>query len=131
MNVAIEAADLTNRSELERIEALIANDAHIGVLVNNAGMGSVLSPAETGSFLDMTDDQWNLVLDVTLNGTFRCMRAELQYFYENGGGVIVNTASVMAFDTDYGLAAYCASKAGVGGLTRTLALELTKQAGEG
>ncbi len=43
-----------------------------------------------------------------------------------GRARIVNTASVMAFDTDYGLAAYCASKAGVGGLTRTLALELGK-----
>ena len=45
---------------------------------------------------------------------------------EKGRARIVNTASVMAFDTDYGLAAYCASKAGVGGLTRTLALELGK-----
>jgi len=73
--------------------------------------------------VDMTDDQWNLVLDVTLNGTFRCMRAELQYFYENGGGVIVNNASVLGWRAQEGQAHYAAAKAGVMALTRCAAIE--------
>ena len=71
----------------------------------------------------MTDDQWNLVLDVTLNGTFRCMRAELQYLYANGGGVIVNNASVLGWRAQEGQAHYAAAKAGVMALTRCAAIE--------
>src|SRR5258708_3587096 len=63
------------------------------------------------------------VTGVTLTGFYTGVVGNTR---EKGRARIVNTASVMAFDTDYGLAAYCASKAGVGGLTRTLALELGK-----
>ena len=103
------------------MQALIAGAAAelggLDVVINNAGLGGEVP------IVDMTDDQWNLVLDVTLNGTFRCMRAELQYFYENGGGVIVNNASVLGWRAQEGQAHYAAAKAGVMALTRCAAIE--------
>lgn len=103
------------------VQALIAGAAAelggLDVVINNAGLGGEVP------IVDMTDDQWNLVLDVTLNGTFRCMRAELQFFYENGGGVIVNNASVLGWRAQEGQAHYAAAKAGVMALTRCAAIE--------
>ena len=110
--------DVTVESD---VQALIAGAAAelggLDVVINNAGLGGEVP------IVDMTDDQWNLVLDVTLNGTFRCMRAELQYFYENGGGVVVNNASVLGWRAQEGQAHYAAAKAGVMALTRCAAIE--------
>jgi 3-oxoacyl-[acyl-carrier protein] reductase len=103
------------------VQALIAGAAAalggLDIIINNAGLGGEVP------IVDMTDDQWNLVLDVTLNGTFRCMRAELQYLYANGGGVIVNNASVLGWRAQEGQAHYAAAKAGVMALTRCAAIE--------
>jgi 3-oxoacyl-[acyl-carrier protein] reductase len=103
------------------VQALIAGAADalggLDIIINNAGLGGEVP------IVDMTDDQWNLVLDVTLNGTFRCMRAELQYLYANGGGVIVNNASVLGWRAQEGQAHYAAAKAGVMALTRCAAIE--------
>ena len=71
----------------------------------------------------MTDDQWSRVLDVTLNGTFRCTRAALNHMYANGRGVIVNNASVIGWRAQAGQAHYAAAKAGVMALTRCAAIE--------
>jgi 3-oxoacyl-[acyl-carrier protein] reductase len=89
----------------------------IDVLVNNAGLGG------TAELAEMTDDQWSSVLDVTLNGTFRCTRAALQHMYANGRGVIVNNASVIGWRAQAGQAHYAAAKAGVMALTRCAAIE--------
>ncbi len=96
-----------------------AIDAHgrIDVAVNNAGLGGNSPIAE------MTDEQWSTVLDVTLNGTFRCMRAVLGHFYERGSGVIVNNASVLGWRAQENQAHYAAAKAGVMALTRCAAAE--------
>jgi NAD(P)-dependent dehydrogenase (short-subunit alcohol dehydrogenase family) len=96
----------------------------IDILFNNAGVSG-------RSFVEeMTDEEWDRVNAVNVRAMFRLCREAIPALKERarqkGRARIVNTASVMAFDTDYGLAAYCASKAGVGGLTRTLALELGK-----
>jgi NAD(P)-dependent dehydrogenase (short-subunit alcohol dehydrogenase family) len=96
----------------------------IDILFNNAGVSG-------RSFVEeMTDEEWDRVNAVNVRAMFRLCREAIpalkERAKEKGRARIVNTASVMAFDTDYGLAAYCASKAGVGGLTRTLALELGK-----
>ncbi len=103
------------------VQALISGAAAalggLDIIINNAGLGGEVP------IVDMTDDQWNLVLDVTLNGTFRCMRAELQYLYANGGGVIVNNASVLGWRAQEGQAHYAAAKAGVMALTRCAAIE--------
>ena len=71
----------------------------------------------------MTDDQWGRVLDVTLNGTFRCTRAALNLMYEQGSGVIVNNASVLGWRAQAGQSHYAAAKAGVMALTRCSAIE--------
>jgi 3-oxoacyl-[acyl-carrier protein] reductase len=89
----------------------------IDVWVNNAGLGG------TADVVDMTDEQWNIVLDVTLNGTFRCTRAVLRHMYERSSGVIVNNASVLGWRAQEGQAHYAAAKAGVMALTRCSAVE--------
>jgi 3-oxoacyl-[acyl-carrier protein] reductase len=110
--------DVTNE---ESVQALIAAAADvlggIDVLINNAGLGG------TALVHEMTDDQWNIVLDVTLNGTFRCMRAGLQHMYARGSGVIINNASVLGWRAQEGQAHYAAAKAGVMAITRCAAIE--------
>ena len=87
------------------------------VAVNNAGLGGQVD------VVDMTDDQWDLVLDVTLTGTFRCTRAALRHFYSReGGGVIVNNASVLGWRAQERQAHYASAKAGVMALTRSAAI---------
>ncbi|OEJ31546.1 SDR family oxidoreductase [Streptomyces subrutilus] len=106
----------------EQVRALFAHaeQAHGGldIVVNNAGLGG------TADLVDMTDDQWSRVLDVTLNGTFRCTRAALRSLRAAGrGGVVVNNASVVGWRAQTGQAHYAAAKAGVMALTRCAALE--------
>ncbi len=99
------------------VDGAVAAMGGVDVFINNAGLGGEVD------LVDMTDDQWGLVLDVTLTATFRCMRAELQYLYANGGGVIVNNASVLGWRAQAGQAHYAAAKAGVMALTRCAAIE--------
>lgn len=89
------------------------------VLINNAGLGG------TASILEMDDAQWSKVLDVTLTGTMRCIRAGAQRMLDKGKqGVIVNNASVIGWRAQEGQAHYAAAKAGVMALTRCAALDL-------
>lgn len=99
------------------VDATVAEYGGLDVLVNNAGLGG------TANVVDMTDDQWGKVLDVTLNGTFRMMRAGMRAMRERGTGVIVNNASVIGWRAQQGQAHYAAAKAGVMALTRCAALE--------
>jgi len=89
----------------------------VDVLVNNAGLGGF------APLVDMTDEQWHAVLDVTLNGTFRMTRAALRHMLPRGSGVIVNNASVLGWRAQAGQAHYAAAKAGVMALTRCAAME--------
>ncbi len=89
----------------------------IDVVINNAGLGG------TADLVDMTDEEWMVVLDVTLNGCFRINRAVMQYMKDNGGGVIVNNASVLGWRAQKGQAHYAAAKAGVMALTRCAGVE--------
>jgi 3-oxoacyl-[acyl-carrier protein] reductase len=89
----------------------------IDVMVNNAGLGGEVD------LVDMTDDQWSIVLDVTLNGTFRTTRAALRHMLARGQGVIVNNASVLGWRAQKGQAHYAAAKAGVMAFTRCSAVE--------
>lgn len=98
-------------------EFAIAELGHVDVLLNNAGLGGHAKVAE------MTDEQWDVVLDVTLNGTFRCTRAALQHMLPRKAGVIVNNASVLGWRAQEGQAHYAAAKAGVMALTRCSAIE--------
>jgi 3-oxoacyl-[acyl-carrier protein] reductase len=86
------------------------------LVINNAGLGG------TANIMEMTDDEWSVVMDVTLNGTFRMTRAAMQAM-SSKGGVIVNNASVLGWRAQVGQAHYAAAKAGVMALTRCAGLE--------
>lgn len=110
--------DVTVEEQVQAVvDATVAEHGRLDVLVNNAGLGG------TADLVDMTDEQWHRVLDITLTGTFRMTRAALRRMYEQGGGVIVNNASVLGWRAQAGQAHYAAAKAGVMALTRTAAVE--------
>jgi len=111
-----------NVQSTDDVDALISGAAdrlgRIDVLVNNAGLGGETPVA------DMTDEEWDRVVDITLTGTFRATRAALRYFRAvEHGGVIVNNASVLGWRAQRGQAHYAAAKAGVMALTRCSAVE--------
>lgn len=110
--------DVTSSDEVDKLFDTVAS--HLGgidVAVNNAGLGG------TKNLVDMNDDEWNMVLDVTLNGAMRCTRSALRHMTDQGSGVIVNNASVLGWRAQEGQAHYAAAKAGVMALTRCAALE--------
>jgi 3-oxoacyl-[acyl-carrier protein] reductase len=102
------------------VVAAIERYGRLDILFNNAGISRRAIVGE------QTEEDWNLTLSVNLTAQFRLATAAAPYLKESPTGRIVNTASVMARMTDYGLAAYSASKAGVAGMTRALALDLGK-----
>ncbi len=112
---------LCNVTQQEDVDSLFAAASaafdKIDIIINNAGLGG------TADLVDMKDEEWAIVLDVTLNGCFRINRAAMQHMKENGGGVIVNNASVLGWRAQKGQSHYAAAKAGVMALTRCAALE--------
>ncbi|MEV8591977.1 SDR family oxidoreductase [Streptomyces sp. NPDC052012] len=116
--VAAVGCDVTDETQVGALfDAAVRLHGRLDIVVNNAGLGG------TSALVDMTDAQWTKVLDVTLNGTFRCTRAALRRMRETGGGVIVNNASVVGWRAQAGQAHYAAAKAGVMALTRCAAVE--------
>ncbi len=113
--VSLDVTDLS--SVREGVD--FATDALGGLdgLVNNAGV------AWGGRSLEMPDEDWARVVDTNLTGVFRVAQAAGAKMAEGGGGAIVNIASILAFGTGTGVAAYAASKAAVAHLTRNLAAE--------
>jgi 3-oxoacyl-[acyl-carrier protein] reductase len=106
----------------EAVDALIVGAVEklgrLDVLVNNAGLGGQ-TPV-----IDMTDDEWDRVLNVTLTSVMRATRAALRYFRDvDHGGVIVNNASVLGWRAQHSQSHYAAAKAGVMALTRCSAIE--------
>jgi 3-oxoacyl-[acyl-carrier protein] reductase len=99
------------------VDGTVAAHGRLDVVVNNAGLGG------TAELVDMTDQQWHKVLDITLTGTMRCLRAALRQMYAQGAGVVVNNASVLGWRAQAGQAHYAAAKAGVMALTRSAAIE--------
>jgi 3-oxoacyl-[acyl-carrier protein] reductase len=115
---ATVVCDVTDQRQIDAMfETANASTGGLDVVVNNAGLGG------TANLVDMTDEQWSRVLDVTLNGTFRCTRAALQHMLPRRRGVIVNNASVLGWRAQEGQAHYAAAKAGVMALTRCAAVE--------
>lgn len=110
-NVAVEA-DVTALWEAADREL-----GHVDVLINNAGLGA------TAAVVEMTDEQWQQVMDISLTGTMRMTRAALRRMLPRKAGVIVNNASVLAWRAQAGQSAYAAAKAGVLALTRCAAIE--------
>ena len=110
--------DVRDDAQVTRlIDDAVGAHERVDVMVNNAGLGG------TADLVDMTDEEWDAVLDVTLNGTFRCTRAAMRHMLPRGVGAIVNNASVLGWRAQAGQAHYAAAKAGVMALTRCAALE--------
>jgi 3-oxoacyl-[acyl-carrier protein] reductase len=113
-----QLCDVTQQAQVDAL-ARAALDAwgHVDVLVNNAGLGGY------AKIVEMTDEQWSKVLDVTLTGTFRMTRAMLPHMIARRAGAIVNNASVLGWRAQEGQSHYAAAKAGVMALTRCAAME--------
>lgn len=120
-NVVTAFDNVADETAADRlVSRAVSEFGGLDVLVNNAGTASN-QLAEVATL-----EEWDRVFSVNIRGVFLLCRAAIPQLRAAGGGRLVNVASVMAERTDYGLSAYCASKAGVAGLTRTLALELGK-----
>jgi meso-butanediol dehydrogenase / (S,S)-butanediol dehydrogenase / diacetyl reductase len=99
------------------VEKTVERYGRLNVLVNNAGVES------TGSVVDVTEENWDRVIDINLKGTFLCSKYCTPRIIEGGGGAIINIASVLGLIGSKGEAAYCASKGGIISLTRAMALD--------
>ncbi len=111
--------DVTFRDQVEAlVQKTIETFGRLDILVNNAGRNVLSTVAE------MTDEQWDTVIDVCLKGTFYCSRAVLKPMMEQKRGNIVSLSSVAGLHGSPEQAHYCAAKAGIIGFTRTLALEV-------
>lgn len=118
---AAVSGQLANVADEDDVRALVAaaeeRTGGVDVLINNAGLGG------SRRVVDMSDDEWQKVLDISLTGTFRMVRAMLPHMQERGAGAIVNNASVLGWRAQTEQAHYAAAKAGVMALTRCSALE--------
>lgn len=110
--------DVTVESQVQALwEAAVDQLGHVDVLVNNAGLGGY------APLIEMQDEQWARVLDVTLTGTMRMTRAAFRHMLPRKQGAIVNNASVLGWRAQAGQSHYAAAKAGVMALTRCAAKE--------
>lgn len=110
--------DVTVEKQVQNLfNVAVAEYGRVDVLVNNAGLGAE-SP-----LVEMDDEEWQRVMDVTLTGTMRCTRTALRHMIPRGVGAIVNVASVLGWRAQVGQTHYAAAKAGVMAMTRCAALE--------
>lgn len=116
-DVLVCIADVCKKSDVEdMVNQILEQFGRLDILVNNAGINR-------DSFVKkMSEEQWDKVIDINLKGTFLCAQAALNPMIKQNSGRIINTASIGALG-NIGQANYSASKAGVIGLTKTLALE--------
>jgi 3-oxoacyl-[acyl-carrier protein] reductase len=114
--------DVSNLSDVERMVGdILEKLAKIDILVNNAGI------TRDKLILRMTEEDWDAVLGVNLKGTFNCTKAVIRHMAKQRSGKIVNIASVVGEMGNAGQANYSASKAGVIGLTKTIAREYAQR----
>lgn len=112
--------NVSNKKDVENlVKIAIEKFGHLDILVNNAGIYPTIP------FLDMTEIDWDRVMDVNLKGTFLCSQASARVMKE--GSKIINISSIAASMAFNGLTHYCASKGGVNSFTKALALELSSK----
>ena len=115
--IGIEA-DVSKAADVRRmIDATLAKFGRLDVLVNNAGYGIA------GSVVETDEADWDALMAVNVRGVFLCSKYAIPVMKRNGGGTIVNTASVVAAVGIANRAAYCASKGAVAALTRAIAID--------
>lgn len=114
-------ADVSYPDQVEKmIETVLDEFGRIDILVNNAGI------AMDKKLENMSIEQWDRVIAVNLTGTFNCTKAVIRFMKEQGGGKIINIASVVGEIGNFGQANYAASKGGVIAFTKTVAKEYAK-----
>jgi 3-oxoacyl-[acyl-carrier protein] reductase len=110
--------NVTREEDVQRLyEVATSVLGGVDIAVNNAGLGG------TKDLVEMTDEEWDAVMDVSLKGTMRCTRAALRHMIPRGSGVIINLSSILAWRAQAGQAHYAAAKAGIAALTRVAAME--------
>ena len=115
------AGDMSEKETPKRVVAeVVAAFGRIDILINNAGMIR-RTPA-----VDYSEDDWSTVIEVNLSSVFRTSQAAGRHMIEQGGGKIVNIASLLSFQGGITVPAYTASKSGVAGVTKALANEWAK-----
>ncbi|OGP71780.1 MAG: hypothetical protein A2W09_02895 [Deltaproteobacteria bacterium RBG_16_50_11] len=113
------AADVTKKEQVERaVEQVVKRFGRIDVLFNNAGIGA------RQPFVEVTEETWDRIIAVNLKGAFLVAQSVARKMVEKRKGVIVNTASIVSFVGRNNVSAYGASKAGVGIMTKIMAMEL-------
>jgi len=111
--------DTTQRDSIEHmVHTVVAHFGKIDILINNAGI------MDTTAFLDLSDAQWDAVLDTNLKGYFRTAQACARVMREHGYGRIVNVSSTRQEQANVGNTAYCTAKGGIYMLNRVMAVEL-------
>jgi NAD(P)-dependent dehydrogenase (short-subunit alcohol dehydrogenase family) len=114
------AVDVTMRKDVERVvQEVVAAHGRIDVLVNNAGIAGRAVP-----LVDVTDEDWDLMLRVDLTSVFLCCRAVLPHMLARHSGAIVNVASISGKERNPNMVPYSAAKAGGIGLTKAVAKEV-------
>jgi NAD(P)-dependent dehydrogenase (short-subunit alcohol dehydrogenase family) len=114
----VQTSDVTDRSSLEGLlQAVSAKFGGVDILVNSAGT------TKRAPTLDVPESEWNSILETNLNGTLRACQVFGRHMIERKYGRIINIASLASFVSLFEVAAYCASKAAVGALTKSLAIE--------
>jgi NAD(P)-dependent dehydrogenase (short-subunit alcohol dehydrogenase family) len=112
-------ADVTDPAQMMTVfDQIVADHGALDGAVNNAGIGGPFIPTA-----DYPLDWWDRTLAINLTGVFHSMRAEIPHMVKGGKGAIVNMSSICGFVGQAGTAAYVATKHGVIGLTKTVALE--------
>jgi 3-oxoacyl-[acyl-carrier protein] reductase len=114
--------DVTNSADVEALfKNIIAEHGRLDILVNNAGI------TKDGLMMRMKDSDWDAVLDTNLKGSFNCLREASKVMTKARYGRIVNISSVVGEMGNPGQVNYCASKAGMFGMTKSAARELAKR----
>lgn len=119
-SAAFIRTDIRVPEEIDRLFAEIQSRyGRLDCAFNNAGLSSAAMPPAA----KISVEDWDDILNTNLRGTWLCLKHEIGMMLKQGGGVIVNTASILGLTGEYGLSHYCASKHGIIGLTKTAALE--------
>lgn len=128
-----ELKDVSNKIEFQKVDVtklesvaeaakqIIDKYQKIDILINNAGI------TRDASFLKMTSDQWQQVIDVNLTGVFNCTKAVAPFMIEKLYGKIINTSSVVGLYGNFGQTNYVATKSGIIGMTKVWARELGRK----
>jgi NAD(P)-dependent dehydrogenase (short-subunit alcohol dehydrogenase family) len=117
--------DVSKWADAENMaKAVLKKYGSIDILVNNAGLDKIDPDGKQYTILDMTDDDWDMVLNVNLKGQFHCAKAVMPAMMNQKSGRIVNVSSSLGISAAFGTAPYCASKAGIINFTKLLARQM-------